>query len=194
MIFASKNLHKVLEIQAILCDFPYEIYPAPSFISAPKETGATFTENALIKAYHTAEYVDLPVIADDSGLEIDVLNGAPGIFSSRYSGENATDKSNIEKVLHKLKSIPKEKRIARFHCVAVCVRDTNDKLPIICHGIWEGSILFEPHGIKGFGYDPIFYVSTHNCSAAELPFEIKNQISHRGQAFKKLMEKLEERC
>jgi XTP/dITP diphosphohydrolase len=190
IIFASKNLHKLSEVTAIFNNSHYSILPMPNFIPEPLETGTTFEENALLKAYHTARYVAIPVIADDSGLEIDALNGEPGIVSSRYAGENATNKNNIEKVLRKLQNIPQEQRSARFHCVVVYIRNAEDKSPIICHATWEGSILFQEQGTNGFGYDPIFYVPTHNCSAAELTPAVKNTISHRAQALRMLMQKL----
>jgi XTP/dITP diphosphohydrolase len=186
IIFASKNLSKFAETKAVLQNFSVELIFMPSFIDEPVEIGASFQANAILKAYHTAQYVDYPVIADDSGLEIDALNGEPGIFSSRYAGQNASNKDNIKKVLAQLKTVPKSQRTARFHCVAVYVRNFKDPNPIIAHATWEGSILFGEQGTHGFGYDPIFYVPTHNCSAAELPTEIKNQISHRKQALKLL--------
>jgi XTP/dITP diphosphohydrolase len=191
MIFATKNRHKLIEAQKIfITGSVYDIFPMPEAIPEPEETGTTFIENALIKAFHTANYVDSPVIADDSGLEIDALNGAPGVFSARYAGKNATDIKNVEKILAELKNIPEQQRTARFHCVVVYLKNKDDKSPIICHAAWEGSILYKPQGNKGFGYDPIFYVPTHNCSAAELSPEIKNQISHRGQALNKLITNL----
>jgi XTP/dITP diphosphohydrolase len=190
IIFASKNLHKLFEVRAIFQNSSYELFPMPSFISEPIETGLTFEENALIKAYHTAQYVDYPVIADDSGLEVDALNDEPGIFSARYAGKNASSKDNIEKLLAKLKDIPKKQRTARFRCVVAYVRNVDDPKPIVIHATWDGSILFAEQGANGFGYDPIFYVPTHQCSAAELPPSIKNQISHRGQAMRALMQRI----
>lgn len=190
IVFASKNLSKLAEIKIIFQDSPFVILPMPSFISEPQETGTTFEANALLKAYHTAQYVDHPVIADDSGLEIDALDGQPGIFSARYAGENASSKDNIKKVLAELKAMPESQRTARFHCAAVYARSATDPKPFIVHATWEGSILFAEQGNNGFGYDPIFYVPTHHCSAAELAPEIKNKISHRGQAMKALMQKI----
>jgi len=134
----------------------------------------------------------LPAIADDSGLEVDFLNGAPGIYSARYSGqkntgEGASDEKNLLKLLDALKEVPKGKRTARFQCVLVYMRHAEDPTPLICQGTWEGIITTDPHGENGFGYDPIFYVPTHNCSSAELGAEEKNKLSHRGQALKKLL-------
>jgi len=185
--FASKNSHKLIEIKKIFQNSGYEILPMPTFIQEPQETGTTFQENALLKAYYTSQYVKSPVIADDSGLEVDALNGEPGIFSARYAGKGASSEDNIQKLLTKLKGIPIKKRTARFHCVVAYVRSHSDPEPIITHATWEGYILLTTQGIHGFGYDPIFFVPEYNCSAAELTPEIKNQISHRAQAIQKLI-------
>lgn len=190
LIFASKNLGKLEEMQAISYNAPFKLLSMPDSIPSPEETGTTFEANALLKAYHTAQYVEYPVIADDSGLEVDALNGEPGIFSARYAGPNASDDDNIAKVLMKLRDIPEKQRTARFHCATAYVRNATDPSPIVINTTWEGSILFAAQGKKGFGYDPIFYVPTHHCCAAELASAIKNQISHRGQAMRALMERL----
>lgn len=152
-----------------------------------EETAPSFVENAILKARHASINSGLPAIADDTGLEVDALNGSPGIFSARYSGKNANSINNIAKLLHELHTIPEQQRTARFQCIIVYLRHPHDPTPIICQGTWEGRILFAPQGENGFGYDPIFFVPTHNCSAAELPLEIKNQISHRAQALAKLI-------
>ncbi len=191
IILASDNPGKLREIKELLADLPYEIIPQSEF-SVPKlqETALTFVENAILKARNASEYTRLPAIADDSGLEIDALNGEPGIYSARYARPDAISQKNIAKVLQKLRNIPKEKRSARFQCVMVYLKHIKDPSPIIAQGTWEGSILFQQQGKNGFGYDPIFYVPTHNCSAAELPTDIKNKLSHRGQALRKLLKEL----
>lgn len=158
-------------------------------LSVPEieETGLSFVENAILKARNAAGHTGLPAIADDSGLEVDALNGAPGIYSSRYAGPQADDQSNIVKLLADLGEVPEPRRTARFQCVIVFMRHDADPTPIICQGTWEGQILFEPRGSNGFGYDPVFLVPTHRCSSAELPPETKNRISHRGQALTALL-------
>ncbi|MCB1827647.1 MAG: RdgB/HAM1 family non-canonical purine NTP pyrophosphatase, partial [Coxiellaceae bacterium] len=135
-----------------------------------------------IKARHASQVSGLPAMADDSGLSIDALNGAPGVYSARYAGENANDLDRINKVLSELKNVPKQKRQAQFHCAIALVQSADDEHPIVCEGIWPGLILNEPRGDKGFGYDPIFFVPEKNCSAAELDPVLKNQMSHRGRA------------
>jgi len=191
IVLASDNPGKLREIKKLLVNSPYEIIPQSEF-SVPKlqETALTFVENAILKARHASQYTQLPAIADDSGLEIDALNGEPGIYSARYAGTDATSQKNIAKVLQKLLDIPKEKRSARFQCVMVYLKHIKDPSPIIAQGTWEGSILLQQQGKNGFGYDPIFYVPTYNCSAAELPIDIKNKLSHRGQALRKLLKEL----
>lgn len=159
-------------------------------VTAIEETGLTFVENALLKARHACRETGLPAIADDSGLEVAALNGAPGIYSARYAGPNATAKNNIEKLLSILKNIPEERRQANFHCSLVYLSHTTDPTPLICEGTWHGRILNMPQGNHGFGYDPIFYVPDQHCSAAELDLEVKNRFSHRGQALRMLVEKL----
>jgi len=159
-------------------------------VSDADETGGTFVENAIIKARHAAAATQLPAISDDSGIEVDALDGAPGIYSARYSGPGATDQKNNNKLLAALTDTPEGKRSARYQCVLVYMRHAQDPTPIICQGSWEGSILFEPRGDAGFGYDPLFHVAEHNCSAAELPTKLKHQISHRAKALTELANKL----
>ncbi len=191
IILASKNVGKVAEIKALLSNLPIELISQTEFnIPDIEETGTTFVDNALIKARHAAKQTGMPAMADDSGLSIDVLDGAPGIYSARYAGENATDLDRINKVLNALKDVPDKKRGAQFHCAIALVKNEDDPSPLICHGIWEGSILCQPRGEKGFGYDPIFYVPTHDCSAAELDRDVKNTISHRAIALKQFREKI----
>lgn len=196
IVLASNNKGKVREFGEILSTINMEVLPQANFnIEDADETGLTFVENAIIKARHASTIAGLPAIADDSGLEVDFLNGAPGIYSARYSdmenaGEGATDEKNLLKLLDALKDVPEEKRTARFQCVLVYMRHAKDPTPIICQGAWEGIIGTEKHGDNGFGYDPIFYVPSHNCSSAELSSAEKNKLSHRGIALKKLLKKL----
>ena len=188
IVLASNNKGKVREFGEMLSTLNMEVIPQATFnIEDADETGLTFVENAIIKARHASAIAGLPAIADDSGLEVDFLNGAPGIYSARYSGEGATDEKNLLKLLDALKDVPEEKRTARFQCVLVYMRHAEDPTPLICQGTWEGIILTEPQGENGFGYDPVFYVPTHNCSSAQLSSDEKNVLSHRGQALKKLL-------
>ena len=188
IVFATGNLGKVREINELLADHDLEVVAQSAFkVPEAEETGLSFVENAIIKARNAAEHTGLPAIADDSGLEVDALNGAPGIYSSRYAGKNASDRDNLEKLLADLGDLPDAKRGARFQCLMVYLRHAEDPTPLICQGTWEGRVLFAPRGANGFGYDPVFYVPTHDCSSAELPPEIKNRLSHRGQALRKLI-------
>jgi XTP/dITP diphosphohydrolase len=188
IVLASGNLGKVREINELLANHDLEVVPQSAFdVPEAEETGLTFVENAIIKARNAAAHTGLPAIADDSGLEVDALQGAPGIYSSRYAGKNASDRDNLEKLLADLADLPDEKRSARFQCLMVYLRHAKDPTPLICQGTWEGRVLFAPRGSNGFGYDPVFYVPTHDCSSAELPPEIKNRLSHRGQALRKLI-------
>ncbi len=155
-----------------------------------EETGLTFVENAILKARNAASHTGLPAIADDSGIEIPALNGQPGIYSARYAGIGASDEENLYKLIDEIRKLPEEKRQARFVCLMVFLRYTNDPVPVIAEGIWDGIAVTEPEGKNGFGYDPMFYVPTHQCMSAELPPEVKNSISHRGQALQKLINQL----
>ena len=156
-----------------------------------EETGLSFVENAIIKARAAAQHSGLPTIADDSGLEVDYLLGAPGIYSARYSGKG--DEANNAKLLHELREIPWEQRSARFQCVLIYMRHAMDPTPLVCQACWEGIILQEPRGNNGFGYDPLFYVPEHHCSSAELDSGLKNRISHRARASAILFEALQQR-
>ncbi len=188
VVLASGNADKVREIGALLADLDIEVAPQSDFnFDEAEETGLTFVENAIIKARHAAHHTGLPAIADDSGLEVDALKGAPGIYSSRFAGVDASSQDNVNKLLADLQEIPEAQRTARFQCVIVYMEHAADPTPIICQGRWEGRILFESYGTNGFGYDPIFYVPTHDCAAAALPAEVKNRLSHRGQALKQLL-------
>lgn len=189
VVLATGNAGKVKELAALLEDQQITVKPQSEFnVPDVPETGTTFVENAIIKARHAAKITGLPTIADDSGLEVDALDGAPGVYSARFAGENATDHDNNVKLLAQLDNIDSEKRTARFHCVLVYMKHEHDPTPIICHGQWEGSILTEPKGEQGFGYDPLFWQEDLNMTSAELPRDIKNRRSHRGQALKKLVE------
>ncbi len=191
IVLASNNKGKVREIGQILAGLQLEVMPQAAFnIEEAEETGLTFVENAIIKARHASAKAGLPAIADDSGLEVDALNGAPGIYSARFAGNGASDEENLQKLLTELDKVPDEKRTARFQCLMVYMRHAQDPTPIICQGTWECIITRTPSGEHGFGYDPVFFVPTHNCTSAELAPEVKNQLSHRGQALCLLAEAL----
>jgi XTP/dITP diphosphohydrolase len=188
VVLASSNPGKVREINELLADLALNVVPQSEYgVTDAEETGLTFVENAILKARNAALHTGLPAIADDSGIEVDALNGAPGIYSARYAGTGAGDRANLEKLLAELAGVPEEKRTARFQCLMVYLRHAHDPVPLICQGTWEGRILLAPRGNNGFGYDPVFYVPTHDCSSAELPPEIKNTLSHRGQALRNLL-------
>jgi XTP/dITP diphosphohydrolase len=185
ILLASSNPGKVREIAAILANHDIEIVPQSAYaLPEAEETGLTFVENAILKARHAARRSGLPAIADDSGLEVDALGGAPGVYSARYAGEGATDRANNLKLLSALEGVPDAERTARFRCVLVYLRHPEDPSPVIGEGVWEGVILREPRGDGGFGYDPLFFVPDKGCASAELPAEEKNRLSHRGQALK----------
>jgi len=188
IVLASNNPGKVREINQLLAEQQIQVTPQSDFnIPEIEETGLTFIENAILKARNAAQHSGLPAIADDSGIEVDALNGAPGIYSARYAGIGASDQANLDKLLDDLREVPEEQRSGRFQCLLVYLRHPLDPTPIICQGTWEGRILFEESGTNGFGYDPIFFVPGHNCSSAELEPKVKNQLSHRGQALRKLV-------
>ena len=193
IVLASNNAGKVREIGQLLSAQDIEVLPQSEFgIPEVDETGLTFVENAILKARHAAHLAGLPAIADDSGIEVDALNGAPGIYSARFAGIGASDNENLQKLLEELKDVPEAERTARFQCLMVYMRHDNDPTPIICQGTWEGRILIEPRGSGGFGYDPVFYVPTHDCASAELSPEEKNRLSHRGQAIRQLVAALKQ--
>ncbi|WAR45311.1 RdgB/HAM1 family non-canonical purine NTP pyrophosphatase [Methylomonas rapida] len=189
IVLASGNPGKIREIQAILQND--NILPQSHFnVVEPEETGLTFVENAIIKARNAALHCQLPAIADDSGLVVDALNGAPGVISARYAGVGASDQANLDKLLHDMQGIPSERRTARFICVMVYLRHAADPTPLIAQGAWEGVILPQAIGENGFGYDPVFWLEDHQCSSAQLAPETKNQLSHRGQALRLLRQQL----
>ncbi|WP_290650817.1 RdgB/HAM1 family non-canonical purine NTP pyrophosphatase [Aquisalimonas sp.] len=190
-VFASNNAGKVAEVAEMLRPTGYTVVPQSEYlVPEAEETGLTFVENALIKARNACQYTSLPTIADDSGLEVDALQGEPGIHSARYAGEHGDDAANNSLLLAELAGIPEPQRTARFRCVMVYLRHAEDPAPLICQGVWEGRILEAPRGEAGFGYDPVFWVPGENCSAAELPPETKNRLSHRGQALGALLRAL----
>jgi len=191
IVLASGNLGKVKEINELLANTGISIRPQSDFdVVEVEETGLTFIENAILKARNAAAVTGLAAIADDSGLEVDALDGQPGIYSSRYAGIDATDQDNLHLLLQSLKDTPDAARTARFQCVMVYMRHAKDPSPIVCQGTWEGRILYAAQGHNGFGYDPVFYVPTHNCASAELSPEDKNSLSHRGQALRQLLKQL----
>ena len=191
IVLATNNLDKVREINQLLHDSTYRIIPQSKFnVVEVEETGSTFIENALIKARNAAKYTNIPVIADDSGIEVVALDGRPGIFSARYAGAGATDEDNLKKLIKDIKQINEKNRHAKFICAMVYITNSDDQKPIIVEGVWEGYVITKPRGTNGFGYDPIFYIPEYKCTSAELDNEEKNKLSHRGQALRKLIEKL----
>jgi XTP/dITP diphosphohydrolase len=189
IVIATSNAKKLIEIQSILDDMNLEILPQSHFkIDAAKEPFHTFVENALIKARHASRLSKLPAIADDSGISVDILGGQPGVLSARFAGEPSSDQKNNEKLLKLLEN--ETNRKAHYTCVIVFVKHELDPEPVIVEGIWHGEILKSPRGSGGFGYDPLFLDHMTEKAVAELPSEIKNRISHRGQALHKLKLKL----
>ena len=190
LVLASGNAGKLKELQAMLGGLPLEIVAQGELgVSDVPETGLTFVENALIKARHACQSTGLPALADDSGLAVDFLGGAPGIYSARYA-DGQGDAANNAKLLNALKDVPEAERGAQFVCALALVRHADDPLPILCEGLWHGSILHEARGQHGFGYDPLFWVPEANCSSAELPAEQKNRLSHRARAMALLKQRL----
>ncbi len=193
IILASGNAGKVREIDQLLEGLSLKVLPQSDFnVPEIEETGRTFVENAILKARNAAKHTGLPVIADDSGIVVDALQGRPGIVSARFAGVGASDMDNLEKLIDMVRPFAEEERTARFICSMVYLRHEDDPMPVIAEGVWEGQIITDPKGEYGFGYDPIFYVSSHQCTSAELSPEIKNTLSHRGQALMQLLVKLKE--
>ena len=189
VVLATGNAGKVRELASLLQDFGLDIVAQTDLgVESAEETGLTFIETSILKARHAAAITGLPAIADDSGLAVDALGGAPGIYSARYAGVDASDRQNLEKLLVALKDVPDGQRQAQFHCVLVYLRHADDPTPLVFHGVWPGEITHAPAGEGGFGYDPIFYVPSEGKTAAELTREEKSAISHRGQALKQLLE------
>lgn len=194
IVLATNNQGKVKELQNLLAEAGFDVVAQSEFaVPDADETGLTFVENAILKARHTAKLTGLPAIADDSGICVDILGGAPGIYSARYGNEDGlgtSDAKNNQKLLSALSGIPVAQRSAYFYCALVFMRHEDDPTPIICLGKWNGVILEEAHGEGGFGYDPLFFVPELKCTAAQLSREHKSQISHRGQALKLLLAQL----
>jgi XTP/dITP diphosphohydrolase len=192
VILASGNKKKLDELQRILAGKGVSFVPQTALqVSEADETGLTFVENAIIKARHAADITKRPALADDSGIEVDALKGEPGIYSARFAERNhkgSGDEANNSLLLDLLKDVPAAERTARYHCAIVLVRHARDPMPLICVGSWEGLVLTERRGTNGFGYDPLFYVPTHRCSAAELLPDVKNSISHRAIALQQLLQ------
>ena len=189
LVLASHNAGKLRELQALLGD-SVVIRSISEFTDIePEETGLSFIENAILKARHACQVSGLPALADDSGLTVDYLQGAPGIYSARYSATGG-DTGNNQKLLSALQGVPDHQRGAQFICVLALLQHANDPLPIICQGRWQGRILHAAQGEHGFGYDPLFYVAEQQCSSAELPSTLKNQLSHRAQAMQLLKQQL----
>jgi XTP/dITP diphosphohydrolase len=190
IVLASGNKGKLREFAQLFAPLDIEIVPQSDFdVPEAEETGLTFVENAIIKARNACQHTGLPAIADDSGIEVDYLLGAPGIYSSRFAGDNANDEDNLNALLTALTGVPDRERNARYQCLLVLMRHSKDPTPLICQADWQGRILHAPMGDRGFGYDPIFWVPELQCSAAELSSEQKHVISHRGKAIQKFTRK-----
>ncbi|MEQ4512682.1 MAG: XTP/dITP diphosphatase [Dickeya sp.] len=191
VVLATGNAGKVRELAGLLADFGLDVVAQTTLgVDSAEETGLTFIENAILKARHAARATGLPAIADDSGLAVNALGGAPGIYSARYAGEDASDQQNLDKLLAVLDNVPDEQRQASFHCVLVYLCHADDPTPLVCHGSWQGVITRAPAGEGGFGYDPVFFVPQLGKTAAELSREEKNAHSHRGQALRQLLDAL----
>lgn len=191
IVLASNNRGKLREFAQLFAPYHVQFLPQSQFVAeGAEETGNTFLENALLKARHASRAARMPAIADDSGIEVDALHGAPGVYSARYAGVDASDEDNNQKLLADLASITMPQRTARFRCVLVYVRDADDQEPIVAEGVWDGSILDGPRGEGGFGYDPLFLPSDSVISAGAMTAEAKNAVSHRAQALQKLVASL----
>jgi XTP/dITP diphosphohydrolase len=194
IVLATNNPGKLSELQALLAPLGFEVEPQSRYTQdSVEESGLTFVENAILKARHAARASGLPAIADDSGLEVDALQGAPGVYSARYAGESASDADNLQKLLTQLRGVPAAQRSARYRCALALLRWGADPSPLLVQTSWEGRIIDAPRGENGFGYDPIFEVADRSVTAAELPAEEKNRLSHRAQALRMLVAQLQER-
>lgn len=192
VVLASDNPGKLRELDAVLRPMGWELVAQGQLgIAAAEETGATFEANALLKARHAAACAGLPALADDSGIEVDALDGRPGVYSARYAGPQCDDEANNRLLLQELEGVPDERRTARYRCVIALARTADDPQPLIARGQWEGRILTAPRGANGFGYDPLFHVPTHGCASAELAPDVKNALSHRGAALRELARMLD---
>lgn len=191
LVLASSNQGKLEELRSLLADNGIELIAQSDLgVEDAEETGATFVENALIKARHATLVTGLPALADDSGICVDAMNGAPGLYSARYAGEHGNASRNIDKLLETMRDLPDQERGAHFYCVLVLLRHADDPQPLIVEGQWNGSILRERRGGGGHGYDPVFFDPLHGQSAAEMELELKNRLSHRGQALARLKQRL----
>ncbi len=191
IVLASNNPGKLREMRALLAEYAIDVCPQSAFdVGEAEETAPTFVENAILKARHASARSGWAAIADDSGIEVDALNGAPGIRSARFAGPKASDVENIRRLLDALSDVDEPLRTARFRCVIVLLRHAADPSPMIAEGTWEGHIARAPRGARGFGYDPVFVPADLECTAAELLPEEKNRRSHRGQALRRLAERL----
>lgn len=188
VVFASNNAGKTREVAAVLAELELELVPQADFqVTEAEETGLTFVENAILKARNACRQTGLPAIADDSGVEVDALRGAPGVYSARYAGADADDAANNARLLQELAQVPEAERTARYQCIMVYLRHAEDPTPIIAQAAWEGVILREPRGAGGFGYDPLFWLPQSQQTAAEMDLDTKNRLSHRGQALRQLL-------
>jgi XTP/dITP diphosphohydrolase len=193
LVLASGNPGKLRELSAILDELGYQLHAQSEFdVDEVAETGTTFVENAIIKARHAATITGLPALADDSGIEVDALDGAPGVYSARFAGANADDAANNALLVDKLRNVPPAERRARYRAVIVLMRHAADPSPLICEGSWEGMIQLDPAGDGGFGYDPYFFLPDLGCTSAQLSASEKNRLSHRGAALQELKRKLKE--
>ncbi|WP_043531274.1 RdgB/HAM1 family non-canonical purine NTP pyrophosphatase [Litchfieldella xinjiangensis] len=191
VVLASGNAGKLREFESLLVPLGFSVRPQSEFnVSEVEETGLTFIENALLKAREACRVSGLPVLADDSGLAVDALGGAPGIYSARYAGEPKSDEANNRKLLDALSGLPQTRRTARYWCVLVYMRHAEDPVPLIIQQYWDGVILDQPRGEGGFGYDPLFWLPEHGMTAAQLSAADKNRYSHRGRAMRALVEQL----
>jgi len=194
IVLASSNPGKIREIADLFADLSVMIVPQSEFeIESPEETGATFVENALLKARHAARHTGLPAMADDSGISVDTLNGRPGVYSARYAGVTATDEQNVDKLLDELATVADADRGAGFHCAAVLVFPDEESEPLVVEAVWRGFVLQQRQGRGGFGYDPVFYDAAAGKAGAQMSREEKNAVSHRGKAFRQLKVLLQNR-
>ncbi|HSX64757.1 MAG TPA: RdgB/HAM1 family non-canonical purine NTP pyrophosphatase [Pseudoxanthomonas sp.] len=192
LVLASSNHGKLEELRGLLADTGIELIAQSDLgVTDADETATTFVENALIKARHASQMTGLPALADDSGICVDALHGAPGLYSARYAGEHGNASRNIDKLLDAMKDVPDEQRSAHFYCVLVLLQHANDPQPLIVEGQWHGRILHARRGDGGHGYDPVFFDPQHGQSAAEMPLDLKNRLSHRGKALATLRQRLQ---
>ncbi len=195
IVFASNNPGKVREVAHLLAPTGLEVVPQSEYlVPEAEETGLSFVENAILKARNACQHTGLPAIADDSGLEVDALQGEPGIYSARFAGPDASDADNNSLLLGELAGVPEPERSARYQCAMIFMRHAEDPMPLVCQASWEGRILEAPRGEGGFGYDPLFWLPDLACTVAELDADSKNRLSHRGHALRALVAALQERA